>query len=304
MLCKIEIYFMKLSPAHLSIIERINAVDVKFHRDLLALLFSPFVFKAFFPKYLLFTEGEFSDFEEVWDWFKQIENEPFPKELNKLRLGKYAEELLYFHFTKSPKYDALGHNLQLIDGKLTVGEIDYLLKDKNQNEFIHLELAIKFFLKIEINGENQWIGPSTKDNLTKKRNKLLQHQLQLTTTHKQLIPTEFQQINFAPKLLLKGAEFIHFDAYQATPNPFTNAWWLHVEHLERLEEPNFQFVIVPNRKDWIFPFNRRLEKYQFAELKHEIRDFLLLQNEILVARFDSNENPLDRGFVVRANWPF
>lgn len=304
MLCKIEIYFMKLSPIRLSIIERINAVDVKFHRDLLALLCSPFVFKAFFPKHLLFTEGEFSDFEEVWGWFKQVENEPFPKDLNKLRLGKYAEELLYFYFTKSPKYIALGYNLQLIDGKLTVGEIDYLLKDKNQNEFIHLELAIKFFLKIEINRENQWIGPSTKDNLTKKRNKLLHHQLQLTTTYKYLIPTEFQQINFTPKLLLKGAEFIHFPDYTCTSDPLVNAWWLHIEKLEKINKGDFTYAIIPNRKDWIFPYNQRLERFTFDELALELKDYLELQNEILVARFNQHGTPIDRGFIVRSNWPF
>jgi len=302
--CKIEIYFMKLSPTQLSIIERIDTVEAKFHRDLLALLCSPFVFKDFFPNDLQFEENEFSNFEETWSWFKRIEQKPYPTDVQKLRLGKYAEELLNFYFQESAALEVFGYNIQLIDEKLTVGEIDFLLKDTVNNEFIHLELAIKFFLQIKIGVEYQWIGPSTKDNLTKKKGKLLNHQLKLTEHHKALFPEAFQSTVFTPQLLLKGAEFIHFEAYQPTPYPLTNAWWIHVENLEKIEKQNFQFVIVPNRKDWIFPFNKRLEKHAFNELKREIQDFLLLQNEILVGRFDSHGNPLDRGFVVRSNWPF
>lgn len=294
---------MTLNPTYLALIERINGIEVKFHRDLLAVLSSPFVFSDFFPKPLLFDEDEFSNFEELLEWFKNIESDTFPKDIEKLRLGKYAEELMQFYFQKSIKYTALEHNIQLIDEKLTVGEIDYLLQENKNQNYIHLELAIKFFLKININEEHHWIGPSTKDNLSKKRSKLLNHQLQLTKTYANLIPEKFQRIDFTPKLLLKGAEFIHFKKYVIQANPFKNAWWVHEEDLESIQVINYKFSIVPNRKDWIFPFNYRLEKFNFEELSKEIQDFLLLQNEILVARFDEDENPIDRGFVVQSNWP-
>lgn len=295
---------MNLSPNHLAIIDRINEIESKFHRDLMALLSTPFVFKAFFPEKLLFNVNDFTHFEELWTWFKDIEQKSYPEDLQKIHLGKYAEELLCFYFQNSSKYSLLGYNLQLIDDKLTVGEIDYLLLENESQVRIHLELAIKFFLKIKIDGEYQWIGPSTKDNLSKKKNKLLNHQLRLVSNYNRLLPVEFQQKDFTPQLLLKGAEFIHFKEYIECNNPFINAWWLHREALESVQEESQLYSIVPNRKDWIFPFNKRLERMNFQQLKLEISDYLELQNEIMISRFQSDGTPVDRGFVVRSNWPF
>ncbi|MFT6166633.1 MAG: hypothetical protein ACJAV5_000627 [Vicingaceae bacterium] len=295
---------MNLSPNHLAIIERINEIESKFHRDLMALLSSPFVFKAFFPEKLLFKVHDFTDFEELWTWFKGIEKKSYSEDLQKLRLGKYAEELLYFYFQNSGKYSLLGYNLQLIDDKLTVGEIDYLLQENESQDRIHLELAIKFFLKINIDGEYQWIGPSTKDNLSKKQNKLLNHQLRLVASYNRLLPVEFQEKEFTPQLLLKGAEFIHFQEYMECIDPLINAWWLHREALENVQKEDQLYSIIPNRKDWIFPFNKRLERMNFQQLKFEISDYLELQNEIMISRFQSDGTPVDRGFVVRSNWPF
>ena len=294
---------MNSGPNFLSIIERINEIESKFHRDLLALLSSPFVFNSFFPKTLIFELHEFKDFEELWSWFKNAENEPYSTDLEKLRLGKYAEELLYFYFKNSPKYSLLGHNIQLIDDKLTVGEIDYLLQENSTGNLIHLELAIKYFLKINIDGEDQWIGPSTKDNLSRKRNKLINHQLRLVEDYNRLIPAELQKKHFTPQLLLKGAEFIHLKEYAITENPYKNAWWLHIENLKNIHQENQQYSIVPNRKDWIFPFNHRLERMSFDLLEIELIDYLKLQNEILISRFSEDGTPLDRGFVVHSNWP-
>ncbi len=294
---------MNSSPNHTAIIERINEIESKFHRDLIALLSSPFVFKTFFPEKLLFNVHDFSNFEELWTWFKCIKDKPYPKDLQKLRLGKYAEELLSFYFQKSTKYTLLGYNMQLIDDKLTVGEIDYLLQEKRTGNRIHLELAIKFFLKIKIDGEYQWIGPSTKDNLSKKKTKLLKHQLKLVSNYNRLLPFEFQNNEFTPQLLLKGAEFISFEAYDVGKNTLKNAWWIHWEALENVKQENQLYSIIPNRKDWIFPFNKRLERVNFQQLKLEILDYLELQNEIMISRFQADGRPIDRGFVVRSHWP-
>ena len=232
-----------------------------------------------------------------------VKNEHYTKNLEKLRLGKYAEELLYFYFKNSHKYSLLGHNIQLIDDKLTVGEIDYLLQENSTGNLIHLELAIKYFLKINIQEEDQWIGPSTKDNLSRKRNKLVNHQLRIVEEYNRLLPPELQKKDFTPQLLLKGAEFIHLKDYGTTENPFKNAWWEHIENLEHIHKGNQQYTIVPNRKDWIFPFNNRLERMSFDLLEIEITDYLELQNEILISRFSEDGTPLDRGFIVRSNWP-
>ncbi|MDA9782922.1 DUF1853 family protein [Vicingaceae bacterium] len=295
---------MNSSLNYVAIIERVNEIESKFHRDLMALLSSPFVFKPLFPEKLLFNVHDFSNFEELWTWFKCIEGKPHPQDSQKLRLGKYAEELLNFYFENSTKYTLLSYNLQLIDDKLTVGEIDYLIQEKLTGYRIHLELAIKFFLKIKIENEYQWIGPSTKDNLTKKKNKLLNQQLKLVSNYNRLLPVEYQNNEFTPQLLLKGAEFISFEVYEVGKNPLKNAWWVHWEALKNVKQDNQLYTIIPNRKDWIFPFNKRLKRINFEQLNIEILEYLELQNEIMISRFQADGTPIDRGFIVRSNWPF
>ena len=294
---------MNLKPEIQANLKQIDEIESKFHRDLLALLYSPFVFADFFPKHFRFKLLEFPNFEILLVWFRSIESKPHPTNLNRLILGKYAEELMLFYFQNSNHFSVIDANLQLIDGKITVGEIDFLLEDKQNLEQIHLELAIKFFLRVTVDDNVEWIGPSTKDNLSKKQSKLMNRQLKIPKQYPHLLPDHLQLIQFKPQLLLKGAAFIEFKEYTVSDNPLNNAWWLHVEKLDSIKQPNFLFAIVPNRKDWIFPFNNRLEKMSFPELSLEITDFLQLQNAIMVTRFLKDGTPIDRGFIVRSNWP-
>jgi hypothetical protein len=294
---------MNLNPEIQANLKQIDDIESKFHRDLLALLYSPFVFADFFPKNFRFKLLEFPNFEKLLTWFRSIESKPHPTNLDRLRLGKYAEELMLFYFQNSNHFSVIDANLQLIDGKITVGEIDFLLEEKQNLEKIHLELAIKFFLEVTVDGSVEWIGPSTKDNLSKKQSKLMNRQLKIPKQYPHLLPFHLQLIEFKPQILLKGAAFIEFKKYTLSENPLKNAWWLHVEELDSIKQPNLLFAIVPNRKDWIFPFNKRLERMNFQQLKFEILDYLELQNEIMITRFLKDGTPIDRGFIVRSNWP-
>lgn len=294
---------MNLNPQIVIDIRKINEIDSKFHRDLLALLYTPSVFTSFFPEELHFKLEKHQQFEILWQWFKSVELIQYPANMEQLRLGKYAEELMQFYFQNNLDYSSKGFNIQLIDEKLTVGEIDFLLHDSSSNELIHLEMAIKFFLKVKVDDKTQWIGPSTKDNLSKKQNKLINHQLKLTTSFDYLLPEQYQNKKYTPKLFLKGAEFIHYKEYKIGGNPMQNAWWVHKEELNRFIQSDFLYQFIPNRKDWIFPFNKRLDRLDPSQVLEQLDDYLLLQNEILIARFTKEHTPVDRGFVVRSNWP-
>jgi hypothetical protein len=65
----------------------------------------------------------------------------------------------------------LYENIQVIEDKKTIGEIDFIIEDKNTKQVIHMELAYKFYLfdpSISSEPINNWIGPNRDDSLQEK----------------------------------------------------------------------------------------------------------------------------------------
>ena len=90
-----------------------------------------------------------------------------------LRLGKYVERLVSFELKQQEDVSVLAENIQIQEGKITLGELDCLLiKD---NKPIHLEIIYKFYLYDASVGNTEiehFIGPNRKDSLTEKLIKL------------------------------------------------------------------------------------------------------------------------------------
>lgn len=88
------------------------------------------------------------------------------------RLGIYAERLLELYFQYSDRYELIEANTQIIIDKKTVGEIDYIVFDKEECILKHIELACKFYIQMGPSAK-LWVGPNPKDNLAKKSSKLI-----------------------------------------------------------------------------------------------------------------------------------
>src|SRR5690606_10935595 len=82
---------------------------------------------------------------------------------------------------RSSRYRLLAQNLQIVQEKITIGEIDSIIEHIKTGAKLHIELVYKFYLyDPSIEGEiNKWIGPNRKDNLPQKINKLKEKQLPL-----------------------------------------------------------------------------------------------------------------------------
>lgn len=98
------------------------------------------------------------------------------------RLGKLAEDLFSQWLLESKQYDVVFENLQIIEGKRTLGEIDVMLFDTKLKNYIHLELVTKFYLynpAYKACDIRAWVGPNRNDSLAEKVAKLSQKQLPL-----------------------------------------------------------------------------------------------------------------------------
>ena len=104
-------------------------------------------------------------------------NESIPENL---RLGKRVERFVSSELQENKDIEVLVENVQVQNEKITVGEIDCILKQGNTN--IHLEIIYKFYLFDERVGTTEiehWIGPNRNDDLLKKLTKLKEKQLPL-----------------------------------------------------------------------------------------------------------------------------
>ena len=89
------------------------------------------------------------------------------------RLGFHFEGLLSFWLTDGYAhglhcYEVLASNVQLYQGKQTIGELDLILYNHNEDSTEHWELAIKFFMGSAPFAPENWVGINSNDNLERK----------------------------------------------------------------------------------------------------------------------------------------
>jgi hypothetical protein len=96
-------------------------------------------------------------------------------------LGHCYENYWHQIIARLPAWSLALNNLQIIDNKRTLGEIDAIILDKNNKQYEHWEFSCKFYMLIgddEVN-PNHWVGPNHTDSLGRKLKRLFEHQLPL-----------------------------------------------------------------------------------------------------------------------------
>ncbi len=177
----------------------------------------------------------------------------------KLVLGKRVE-LFFRDYTKnSRRYSILAANLQVIANKVTLGELDFLIKDKFEDQNIHIELVYKFYLYDPVlNGNLQrWIGPNRRDTLMCKINKLQKNQLPLL--HNKATQPYLNELNLSSKEFIQqvcflGKLYVPVNLY-GTHFPKINnncivGFWLTLETLLSRHQGN-ELYCLPKKENWL-----------------------------------------------------
>ena len=198
------------------------------------------------------------------------------------KLGHLYEDTLNIVMNASPKIDVLDRNLQIFDDhKQTIGELDFIVFDREKNSHIHLELGVKFYLAHKKNNSWHFPGPNDRDNWLKKLARLRQHQLCLT--HKpetQKILFEKHQIDHINvQQLIYGCLFIPISHSGPQPklefmnkNARTGYWLYKSEWYENFKDCD-QIYMIPKALWPIIPAESNIDFLVRYETKEFIDNF-------------------------------
>lgn len=271
-------------------------------------------------------------------WLAALDRDPAPllhalAQDNDHRLGSYFESLLAFWLAwpANPLYRLIAHGLAIRSSQRTLGELDFLVEDRQSGEIQHWEVAVKFYLGIRAGrGRDNWIGPGMRDRLDLKVSHLLEHQLRLAATPvaAQLI----RDMGLAPPVpvcLLKGRLFYPPQADRQTWAPeaaspdHPTGWWMHqAEFLQRYGDSELRWIRLP-KEHWLTPIQAEPAEATFPPPvpirdARSARDFVeTLQQSadnraIAVIGLQAEASPhtdttryreITRGFVTPPLWP-
>ncbi|MBU3848144.1 MAG: DUF1853 family protein [Candidatus Acinetobacter avistercoris] len=151
----------------------------------------------------------------------QLDQDPttllqFLGQLKSTRLGLRFEHLLWFWLLDDTyhAYTLLGHSIQIIEGKNTLGELDFIVLNQKTQQIEHWEVALKFYLSEIDDALAHWYGLNRTDTLSRKLNHFTQKQFQFHSAQQHIIEQRFA--------VLKGQLYLTKNHYLKTPNKNLN----------------------------------------------------------------------------------
>jgi uncharacterized protein len=236
-----------------------------------------------------------------------IQNGPFT---TSGRLGHRFERLVEAWFTLHPDWTVHTANAVIQGQDRTLGELDLLLE--RNDEWIHLELACKFYLGVGHSKRwDQWVGIDPTDRLDLKL-KTFQRQVQLSEIPEadQWLANRGWRVD-NQRCWLKGWFFHHFsNIHHPTPPRFAalnypSGWWSHARDWN---------IIWSNAEQWI-----ALQPEHWLRTRHPSDDIHLLESPsainklwhlgrsgimVCLASWNGQEwVETSRGIVVPDTWP-
>ncbi len=256
------------------------------------------------------------------DWLRILDKSPDVLEddlYSGRSLGRYYESLWTYFFQHDKQYQLISLNLPVRENSKTIGEFDFIIKDINNDFFIHHEVAVKYYLFFQshksqtVNDKNNWLGPNSKDTLQKKWAHITQHQSQLSEhscAKKELSNIGINKIK--KTLAIKGYLFTPSDIGKSNknaPTDFNNennlSQWFTINNFLLAQNPNKTLAFIP-KKRWL-------------STSHEPESIELFNKENLVEKIRSVNTPLmaayvkknggllseeERFFIIPDSWPY
>lgn len=268
-------------------------------------------------------------------WLLSLDQNPTPliQHLSKEKshfLGPYFEALWAFYLSSNPRYKVISKNLQANSPTRTVGEFDFILFDNENKNYIHQEIAIKFYLGFPqknqysfADPDTLWIGPQSRDRLDLKMDKMVHSQAKLASTQsgKEALRSVGIDTDIDPiksEILVKGTLFYPWGMLMkppsiSHPNHLSGSWVKLKRLAEYLNSAPTDAWTLLTKPDWLGPGridNRSCSNTLFTH-KHEafeaIKTKVASENRpwmmSCLKKHNNDYIETHRFFVVPNHWP-
>ncbi|MEL6485038.1 MAG: DUF1853 family protein [Bacteroidota bacterium] len=222
-----------------------------------------------------------------------------------LRLGHQMEYVFKHLIQQSEAYEVVLKNIPVLEGKTTVGEIDFILKDVAKNEIVHVELTYKFYVIDPSISEpiHRLLGPNRRDMFFTKLDKMKTAQFPLLHRPDVLAQLEALNLNLnslSQQVCFKAQLFVPFEMPNINIRPLHKkcivGYWLRLETLEQASFAHFQYYI-PFKKEWVLRPNESVSWISHFDMLMEVNIRLLKKNAPMLWIRHSEGN-YDKCFVV------
>jgi hypothetical protein len=219
------------------------------------------------------------------------------------RLGKLVEQFVFYQLKQQNTVTWVCDNLQIQNGKKTIGEIDaiYYQKDKP----IHLEIVYKFYLydtKEQYDSPlDYWIGPNRKDRLIYKLDKLNSKQFPLLyndLTKTYLNKHNLYLENIEQHLCFKAQLFLPFSHKNINISPLNPdcviGFYISFNKIELFK--NFEFYI-PTKIDWLIKPHKNVSWINYPTALAAIKTEINNQRSPMVW-LKHKKDPIDKSLIT------
>jgi hypothetical protein len=227
---------------------------------------------------------------------------PLPENL---RLGHQMESVCKQLLEHSSQFDVLVYNLPIREGKQTLGEIDFILKDVTTEQIIHVELTYKFYIINQDISEplHQLIGPNKSDAFFMKMEKIKNKQFALLHSEAgtaALTSLNIDASNLEHKTCFKAQLFKPYNLEALHLSPLNKncivGYWLRLKNFTTDAFRIYQFYI-PTKKEWALNPGVNIEWISYADALLAIQLQLAKQKSPLVW-MKKNDTEFEKFFVV------
>ena len=195
------------------------------------------------------------------------------------RLGQLVERFVSCELNQHKTIKILSENYQVNKDKITLGELDAIISDKN--EAIHLEIQFKFYLydaSLGNNDINCCIGPNRKDSLLEKLTKLKEKQLPLLykdETKPLLDSLLLKSKNITQNIYFKAQLFLPYGENIAFTNLNLNCvygFYFNYNALDKFKDCKFY---LPKKIDWLLDVNANVTWNTLESIKPQLDIYYL-----------------------------
>ncbi len=233
-------------------------------------------------------------------------------------LGTYFETLVFYWLRALGGVHILAQNLQIHSAEKTHGELDLIFKFEDQ--IYHWELSIKFYANLgDPECETDWVGPLKKDNLGKKLDRMMGHQIPLLRseeasailkekhlTHDKIISSPFVKGMLFHK---KAREYKdHILPRRINPNCLQSRWFDLQSVEEELLQKATHYAHVP-KMQWMSGGNALIwQAYTESDFQTDVQAHFDQTNRPLLTAFGQQESDsrmvheLSRNFIMPSGW--